>query len=378
MVRSDIEFIANTCYFDLIVLDEAVELKNPDTRLYESFKTLMQRVNPKCRFVLTATPLEKKLEDLYSVVDLVVPNLLGDRETFMAAHCIERSFKNRRRFSFKKVVRYINVEQVHETLLPYYIRRKSDEVDESLDRLEIVRKVELSTKERATYSRISSMDGSSMQAALRKFQLKEKCVDTLSYFDPNDSTSTKADEVVNLLLTELLEEKVLIFSKHHLPLDILRQRFDQVGITHTSFTGKMDAEEREKNRLSFQNNKNPRVCLITKAAHKGLNFHSARYVIFFNRYYNPAVEEQIIGRIDRPMAQLSKWVAVIHILAKDTHEEQLKQRMEKEKGLFVSIFGKMSNSLEIPDEVLGKFLNEGGELDIDKVRNWQSSHVTAG
>ena len=342
-VRGDIDFIAENCGFDLIIFDEATEFKTHDTKLADSLRKLIGAVKPRFVFGLTATPVEKRLEELFSIMEKVVPGLLGDYATFMDAFVIQKKVtamsRNGRAMTFVKTLGYRNIDTVKAWIMPYCIRRTKEMVGATLRRVSNIRYVELGSKQRAMYNSVSKNTD-----PLKKWRLQEMAVDTLANFDPNDHTSAKIDDLMRLLTGDLSDEKVLVFAKFHKPLDEAKLRCEKEGIGYISFSGREDQEEREKSRRVFQNDpkKVYKVAFITKAAYRGLNFHAARYIIFLNHYYNPAVEEQLIGRIDRPKVQLSSWIGVIKLVAKDTHEERMLVRMDKERELFKELFGDLA------------------------------------
>lgn len=368
-VRSDIpSMISGGMVFDwdLVVWDEASYFKSYDTVLAGSLRLLVDHVNPSCIFALSATPIQKRLEDLWCIMEKVRPGLLGaDFYDFQERHVIRKLIKTTsrrgRHQQFWKVVGYRGVEEVAEMVEPYFIRRNRDDVyGDKIKRMEQDRYVDLSPQQQRAYRDVRNRVQQGKQSTFQAFAEMEKIVDTMQWFDPANDTSSKIDDLMFLLENELVDEKVVVFSKFKVPLYHISGRLTKRGIQHTFYSGDVvDREERERNRQRFQNDPEVKVILVTHAAEMCIEFHSARYMVFLNKIYNFARMEQLKGRIDRPVVQRSNFVCYINYVSKGTHEDRLKERMEKEKGLFEDIFGESGMELKLSEDQLFKLIMEG-------------------
>ena len=225
-----------------------------------------------------------------------------------------------------------------------------------------VRTVELTRNQQKAYTTLKhdnmiSRDRSKM---LQHFMLMGRIVDTMAWFDKTDHSSAKLDDCMMLLTHELAEEKVVIFSKFHIVLDELRLRLDKEKISYVNFTGRESREEREHNKNVFNTDVTTRVALITTAAEMGQNLHGAHYMIFLNHIFNPSRMEQLRGRIDRGHEQLSDFICTIHYIAKDTYEEDIIPKLEKEQELMEKVFGMKDDTFELlSDDQLYELIRSG-------------------
>lgn len=347
-VRADIETVLNMNY-DMVVFDEASVFKTHGTTLAESLRRLTTYRPDKIpyRYALTATAIEKRLEDLFSIMEKLEPTILGDFEEFMYNHVIVKRFRTKEGRPFDKVVGYRDIDLIRSKIDPYFIKRTRDQVyGKTKERIRTPRKLELDGDQRKAYDKIASgvsLDDNRLQL-LQAFRHLEYVCDGLFMFkDQPSKKSVKMDTLMFFLQNELEGEKVVIFAKWHEVLDQIQERLKKAGISYVRYSGRQSELERENAKKSFNNDPSIRVILLTQAGRRGINLPAARYMIFFNRIWNPAIEEQLMGRIDRPEVQVSPWVNGIFFICKDTLEETLDRRMLKEKGLSESLFGKDSD-----------------------------------
>jgi len=350
--------------WDMIVWDEATVFKSEGTVLAESLRMLLDHVSPEYVFGLTATPIQKRLEDLFCVMEKIRPGLLGsDFYEFQDRYVIRRQFKTKsargRMMSFWKTIGYMNEGEVGSTIQPYFIRRTKDEVYEGrTKRLIQEREVDLSDKQRVMYDEVRQQVKQGTKSAFTGFLDLEKISDTLQWYDKTSDVSAKIDDLMFLLENDLVDEKVVVFSKHKQPLYHLMGRLNKAGIKSIEFTGDVSSKDgqREANRIRFQEDDSVRVALVTSAAEMGVEFHSARYMIFLNIIVNHARIEQIMGRIDRPIVQRSPFVCYIFYIARHTHEERMHKLMKEESELSDKIFGKGDEVTRLGEAELRKLI----------------------
>jgi SNF2 family DNA or RNA helicase len=367
--------------YDFIIFDEVSIFKSWESVLADSLRCLVDRNPSAAKMGLSATPVQKTLEDLHSIMDKILPGLLGSRPEFEANYCIKKQFETftgSRRSRFTKVIGYNNVDGLANIMNPYFIRREKQQVygDQKLKHVKKLRRVEMTASQLKKYKELAASvsDGDVRGSLLQVFAQMEKVCDTMNYFDDDDHTSAKIDDLRFLLTNDLKEEKVVIFSKHHKPLfEIAGQILEPEEIPYIRYTGKEDLATREADRHRFLNDPSVRVALITTAAEMGFNFHSAHYMIFFNHIYNQARIEQIIGRIDRPIVQKSNFICTIHYAAKDTHEEKIIPRFQKDAQLMTKLFGATNKFDGFTGDVVEKLSTEAlltlirtGHLKVDQ------------
>lgn len=335
--------------YDLIIFDEASVFKTWETALADSLRQLIIQCKPLAVIAATAYPIEKHLEDIASIYDKVVPELFPDYADFINTY-VRRRWISRNRGGFWKIEGYNNQEELSQLLAPYYIGRTRDEIfGQRTKRIRKVRTVSLTKRQQSKYEQLqaSVSAGATRQNMLQVYQQMERIVDTLAWFDPNDHSSSKIDDLMQLLTGELADEKVLIFSKYHKPLEELRLQLQAQNIQYVDYTGREDNDTRIKNIDSFNTDPAIRAALVTLAAEKGKNFYGAHYIIFINHVVNNAKIDQLIGRIDRGKAQTSDFICSIHYITRDTFEEDVLSKLERERGLAQSIFGGGNDFIEL-------------------------------
>lgn len=352
-VRADVDIIESFKY-GLAVWDEGSYFKNPETRISEVLERLRDQFDS--TFILTATPIQKSLVDLFSILLKLDPTIIGmDLDQFIDRYVVREKIpiRGRNRF-FWKVTGYKNETELASTVFPHYLKRSREELfGDTLKRQRIDRKVALTAEQVKEYIRIvdgapSPFEGDAQQMSNAKASLFECFMRLEQCCDNFEGHSGKLDDLMFQLTNDLADEKVVVFSKFHHVLDELQRRLVEEGIGFVRLTGREGKDpdpkfggesERAFNRKKFFEDVNSRICLITTSAEMGLNLHAASYMVFLNHVWNPQREEQIFGRIDRPMVQKASVVTAIHYSARNTIEDRLLKKMESERALFEKVFG---------------------------------------
>ncbi|WP_424357105.1 DEAD/DEAH box helicase [Methanocella sp. MCL-LM] len=330
----------------LVVLDEAQNIKNPHTRQARAIRAL----KADHRIAMTGTPIENRLSELWSIVDFLNPGYLGKAETF------------RKQFAIP-IERYDDTarsEKLKQAIRPLVLRRvKTDPavIKDLPDKIEIKEPCNL-TKEQATlYEAIvehmlKSIDNATpMQrrgivlAALMK--LKQVCDHPSLYIKTSTAATEKALIRSGKLkrLTELLDEalaegdSVLIFTQFvemgEMLKAYLQSTFDEEALF---LHGGVPQKARDKMVLRFGEKEGPRIFIISlKAGGVGLNLTRASHVFHFDRWWNPAVENQATDRAYR-IGQ-NKNVLVHKFVCTGTLEEKIDELIESKKALSANILG---------------------------------------
>lgn len=301
-VRIDSKYLSSVpSPFELVVLDEAQRIKNPNSKANIACSTI-----PRDRsWALTGTPLENKLEDLVGIFRFVEIGLLSTN---------------------------LPVRELHNRLKPKFLRRKKVDILPELppiiyQDLNLV----LTGSQRASYrsiwntreDRLSGEDKKSKYANMLAVisELKKTC-----NFDPVTGESVKAQALKELLsnLGEP-EDKVIIFSQYVRTLEKLM--FEIEDIPSKIFHGGLKKDERDEVIKWFRSSKGPSVLLVSlKAGGVGLNLQEAGLVVLFDRWWNPSVEQQAIHRAHRFGRQ--RPLHVIRFLVKDTIEERIENILQ--------------------------------------------------
>jgi superfamily II DNA or RNA helicase len=333
LLRRDVERY-RSMEFTTAILDEAQHIKNPDSLNAQAACAL----RAKHRFILTGTPLENSVRDLWSLMHFLMPGYLGTRVDFRERY--EREIQNDPAGpSAKRLIKRIK---------PFILRRlKRDVIKELPDKIEQISYCELNEKQRDVYKelvnttrrQVSEFAGSKDQNKARMvmltalLRLRQACCDLRLLgleTAPNDEASGKVD-----LLMELLEEvidgghRVLIFSQFVTMLHLLEAEFKERSIPFCYLDGSTKDRGSEVDR--FQNGDAPAFLISLKAGGVGLNLTAADTVIHFDPWWNPAVEAQATDRAHR-IGQ-NKVVTAYKLITRGTVEEKILALQQRKRAM---------------------------------------------
>ncbi len=345
---------------DLIVLDEAQRIKNWRTKTAQAVKELESRY----AFVLSGTPLENNLDELYSVLQFLDPRILGPLWRFNQEYFL----LERRNSGSYKVVGHKNLQRLRDRIAPVVLRRTRDQVIDDLpDRIDNNYFVEMSRGQREPYEDFQSMVARLAATAKRRpltpkeqkrllmgLQKMRVLSDALYLHDPRISkkeTETTAPKLPELrkILTELVVEggrKAILFSSFEKMLDLVADRvLKPMKIGHQKLAGSVPTGRRPKLLERFRSDDDCRVLLSTDAGGVGLNLQEASAVINLDLPWNPAVLEQRIGRAHR-LGQKNS-VQVINLVTRYGIEERMLDLLAEKRDIFASIFDGASDIDEL-------------------------------
>jgi SNF2 family DNA or RNA helicase len=345
---------------DLIILDEAQRIKNFETKTAQSIKSIPHKQS----LVLSGTPLENKLEDLYSIVQFANPEMFTPLWEFAAEHFILKKQKKNRIFGYR------NLDIIHQKLKPLVIRRKKEEVlDDLPEQVTNNYYIEL-TKEQIEihqgYLRsllpilnkkfLTPIDVRRIQELLTSMRMV--CNSTF-LIDRKTNLSPKLKELEGLLIDLVLENKrkVVLFTEWTTMTFLIGKVLSELGIPFVEFTGKIPVTKRQSLITEFNQNPSCMVFLSTDAGGVGLNLQTADCVINFELPWNPAKLNQRIGRVIR-IGQKSKCVNVINLIAKQSIEEKILAGLQIKQELFDGVFDGTTNEVEFSREKKEEFINK--------------------
>jgi SNF2 family DNA or RNA helicase len=309
--------------WDLIILDEGQRIKNWESKTSQLVKTLKSPF----ALVLSGTPLENRLEELYTVVGFIDDRRLGPAYRFFHKH---RVVDDRGR-----VEGYRNLDQLRKTLAPVLLRRTRDSVMRDLPErtTEIVRirptaEQQLMSDEYtkraaqiAAKAYLTEMDLLRLQKCLLMARMSADSTFLVDKEEPG--YSSKLERLTELLEQLLAEEdrKIVLFSEWTTMLGLIEPIFEQMGADFVRLDGKVPQKKRQQLVYRFQNDPNCRAIIMSNAGSTGLNLQAANTVINVDLPWNPAVLEQRIARAHR-MGQRRN-VQVYLLVTEDTIEERL-------------------------------------------------------
>ncbi|MCF6247311.1 MAG: SNF2-related protein [Desulfobacula sp.] len=349
---------------DLIILDEAQRIKNFNTKTADAVKQLPRDH----AIILTGTPLENKLEDVYSIIQFLDPYLVSPLWDFAGRHfMISRTAKG-------KIIGYQNLDILRDKLEPIVIRRKKDEVLKDLP--ETVTNnyyINLSQKQDKIHSGFMSalipilskkfltpIDLQRIQMLL----LKMRMVCNSTYLiDKKTNISPKLDEF-KLIIEELVNDnnrKVVVFSEWTTMTFLVAKYLSDAKISFIELSGKVPVKKRQKLIDEFTNNPECKIFLSTDAGGTGLNLQAADCVINFELPWNPAKLSQRTGRVNR-IGQKSKCINVINLIAKNSIEEKIFSGIQMKTDLFESVFENGSDFVDFSNEKKTGLINRLREM----------------
>ncbi len=358
---------------DVIVLDEAQRIKNFATKTAEAVKSLPRQH----AIILTGTPLENKLEDVYSLVQFLDPELLSPLWQFAAGHFLLGRRKK------GEILGYVNLNTLHEKLKPLVIRRRKEEVLDELPELIVSDYyIELHEKQaeiHAGYSQsllpllnkkfLTPMDLLRIQALLVK--MRQTC-DSTYLIDRMTNISPKLDELANIL-DELIKQngrKVVIFSEWTTMTMLIGKHLSREHIPFVELSGRVPVAKRQALIDEFNTNPDCKVFLSTDAGGTGLNLQAADCVVNFELPWNPARVNQRIGRVNR-LGQKSKCINVINLIAKYSIEERIMAGIKLKGDLFSGVFDGGKDEVMLSREKRQEMVNQLREMmgeEIELVR----------
>jgi len=326
---------------DLIILDEAQRIRNWTTATARTIKQLKSRY----AFVLTGTPLENKLEELFSVVEFIDGRRLGPAFRFLDEHRMEDEKGT--------LIGYRGLDRIHDQLAPILLRRTRQEVLKDLPkRTDQILHVTLTPQQAEPYWEQSDILATLMHKWERQGWLSEidqkrilcciqnmrmLCNSTFLY-DKKTNHSPKLAEFREIVRELTLEEdrKVVVFSEYERMTRLAGKELEKLGIGFVSLHGLVPSRNRGALMEKFRHDPECRVFLSTDAGGVGLNLQAASAVINFEPPWNPARLEQRIGRVHR-LGQ-ARPVHVVHLLTKDTIEMRVWETLKLKKSLFAGVF----------------------------------------
>ncbi|MBK6284864.1 MAG: ATP-dependent helicase [Draconibacterium sp.] len=330
-VRNDINVLRNTAFF-YVILDESQYVKNPASKTY---KAILQ-LKSKHRLVLTGTPIENSLSDLWSQMNFLNPGLLGNQKFFQKSFIvpIEKSADEKRQ------------EQLQLIIKPFILRRKKDEVAKDLPPLtEQVIFCTMADNQEKLYEKEKSVIRNAILENIEKEGLNKSAIIVLQgltklrqlanhpslLVNDSEESSGKFDQIQEMLDNLVAEKhKVLIFSSFVSHLKLVQKYIEEKNWKFSMLTGQ--TVKREEVIKEFQDDAENHIFLISlKAGGVGLNLTKAGYVFIIDPWWNPAAENQAVSRAHR-IGQ-DKQVFVYRFITENSIEEKIQLLKERKTSL---------------------------------------------
>lgn len=392
--------------YDLIIIDEAHKLKNNKTKNYE----FVQNLKKKFCLLLTATPIQNRIEEIFNLVSLLKPGHLGSETAFYE--------------KYKRDSRSLNDnEHLKELVSKVMIRnRRADTGIEWTKRHVETIAIEFTPQEKELYEAITDLKGEGDWVQTSAFSVmtlqREACSSRESVFytlknmlqkkeNPTKAfedqiqyliskveaiqTNSKAEKALELI--QKINDKVIIFTEYRATQMYLQWYLKQNGISSVPFRGGFKRGKKDWMRELFQ--KHAQVLIATEAGGEGINLQFCNHIINFDLPWNPMRLEQRIGRIHR-LGQ-EKDVMIYNFAIQNTVEEHILKLLYEKIELFEKVIGDLDDILTKLDfgsiedhliDIFGQSCSEGemrikmenltSMIDLAKDMQKEDSHAAAG
>jgi len=331
VLRNDAEMLSKFRFY-YVILDESQMIKNPDSKGYRA----ALKLNTENRLVVTGTPIENSLNDLWAQMNVINRGILGNQKVF------DEQFSN----SINTGVTAFDEKRLKSIIAPFILRRTKDEVAKDLPaKIENIVYCDMSEAQQAVYEHEKESFRQNIMANLdadghsrnrmKIFQglirLRQAACHPALIDDSFCGNSGKFEEVVRMIDSVVSEgHKVLVFSSFVKHLRLVESEIKNREIPYLMLTG--SSTNREELVKNFQNNDKVKVFLISlKAGGFGLNLTAADYVFLLDPWWNPASENQALDRAHR-IGQDRK-VFAYRFITSGTIEEKILILQEKKSKL---------------------------------------------
>ena len=334
---------------DIVVLDEAQRIKNWSAKTTQAIKRLRSRH----AFILTGTPIENRLDELYSLMDFLNPSLLGPLFRF-----------NREYYELDdrgRPTAYRNLDKLHQRVKPHLLRRRKADVETELpERTDRNYFVPLSAEQQGEYddhegvvARLASiakrrpLTQPEQDKLLRHLNMMRMVCDTGYILNDQQRACPKIKEMEKILeeCRDNQDVKVIIFSEWVRMLELARDLCQRLGLGFAWHTGAVPQKRRRAEINVFKSDPLCRVFLSTDSGAAGLNLQNASVVVNCDLPWNPAKLEQRIARAWRK--HQTRPVTVINLISEKTIEHRMLETLSNKQALSDGVLDLKGNLADI-------------------------------
>lgn len=358
-VRTDVDEINARYTPDLVILDEAQRIKNWPTKTAKTIK----RLQSPYAFVLTGTPLENRVQELYSLCEFVDPLLFGTLDRF------HREFMKVQEDNGMLMPR--DLPALHRRVSKVMLRRRKAEVECDLPaREDKMYQVGMTEEQALRYGDteyqlqvlLKRIEGRKpTKEEFERIQMLLSCMrmlcDTPYILDETCKDCPKLEELTEIL-EELIDEpnaKILIFSEWVRMLHLVKERLRRLDIGYAEHTGKIPQQKRREELKKFKKDPECQVLLCSESGGVGLNLQAANTVINLDLPWNPAKLEQRIARAWRKNQQ--RTVRVLNLVTTNSIEENMIGKLAAKTALADAVLDGAETSFD-PNAARASFINQ--------------------
>ncbi|KAK9068358.1 hypothetical protein SSX86_012470 [Deinandra increscens subsp. villosa] len=350
-------------HWETMIVDEGHRLKNKDSKLFSALK----QFNTRHRTLLTGTPLQNNLDELFMLMHFLDAGKFGSLEEFQE--------------EFKDINQEEQVSRLHKMLAPHLLRRLKKDVMKKLPpKKELILRVELSSKQKEYYKAILTRNyqlltrrgGAHISLINVVMELRKLCChpfmlegvepeDTNEFYKQLSETSGKL-QLLDKMMVKLKEQghRVLIYTQFQHMLDLLEDYCNNKKWLYERIDGKVSGGERQVRIDRFNAAGSSRFCFLlsTRAGGLGINLATADTVIIYDSDWNPHADLQAMARAHR-LGQKNK-VMIFRLITRGTIEERMMELTKKKMVLEHLVVGKLKNQ-NINQEELDDIIRYGSK-----------------
>lgn len=344
----------------IVVFDEIAEKARSWTQ--KTFHPCASRLSLKAMYAwgLTATPIMRRIDDLYGIYGIIRPGMLGDSHNEFRLIYYELELKRiRTRQGWKRFYEPLedangrpiikNIPQLQRLIRPYFLKRPASEINEYLPKItppKVIR-VEMGKEQRAFYNKvvdrwfhpqreIASKDQRIQQIAAIGYA--QMASDTPESLGEGGVPSAKMEALIRFLKEEAVDEKFIIFTRYTQVLHCITQRLRQEGFPNVEIHGELSKDEKQTARKAFWDDPAVKGMGITTAGGQALNLQVARILIFFDLPWTWGSYVQLLGRVRRMGSKYPRVFPVL-LINSDTIDEDTVTIVKSEKSLVDDTLG---------------------------------------
>ena len=381
LVLRDLTVIGESLKPDLLILDEAQRIKNWRTKIASTIKLISTRYV----FVLTGTPLENRIEDLYSLLQVVDARVLGPLwRCLLDFHVTDER---------GKVIGYRNLSELRQRISSVMLRRNRSLVNDQLpDRTEVSLDIPMTAGQRDLHDSAMSQAGQLASIAKRRpltpsesnklmaaLQQARMACNAAGLVDKVTEGSPKLEELSRLLEELCLQSnrKVVVFSQWAMMTEMVESLVRSLGLGCVRLFGGIPTHKRGELMDKFQQDDSIQVFISTDAGGVGLNLQSASALINLDMPWNPAVLDQRIARIHR-LGQKQK-VQIFLLLAEHSYEQQVAKLVKSKRDLFDNVISPDATEdvVGVSKKMLQSVIDDLTGTEQDKTDSQQSTEQKA-
>lgn len=357
-MSNDIRTFGNA-YAECLIMDEVQRLKNWNTQISRAAR----KIKSDYTIVLSGTPLENKLVELYSVMEFVDQYCLGPYYKFID----ETTVKD----EGGKILSYKNLNLVGERLANRLVRRRKADIELQLpERTQQNLFVPMTSRQREIHDELKAgvaqivskwrrshflSDVDRKRLMLLLSQMRMVC-DSTYILDQETRFDTKVEETMNIVqeVVESGDDKIVIFSQWERMTRLIATELEKLGVGYASLNGKVPSEKRNALVEKFWNEPSCRVFISTDTGSTGLNLQIASRVINLDLPWNPSVLEQRVGRVHRIGQRRN--IQVLNMISQDSFEERMLATLEVKASLFEGILDNGDDTVVLDDSRMNNIL----------------------